>query len=410
MTKPNKRSLGVFSLTCLGLNSVIGSGIFLVPGKIAEHLGPWAPVSFLLGGLIVLPIGLCFAEMARSESHTGGAYRYAHTAFGPEAGFLMGWVMWLSGVIGGATVAVGLGEVVCDLLHTPGAEPSVACLAMAILAAINLSGTRQGALSNELLSITKLLPLVGFVLWAGYTVGPSHMLAPPTPGSCPLDFKQGLLLILYAFSGFEEVPLPAGDVRDPNRTVPRSLMWVLGLSTLFYCLIQGGVSGLGLAGNPTPLQTATAAIPILGPAVVVGSLLCMLSVNASVAFTSPRSLWALADAGWLPRWLAHLHSRRLVPSRCILVNLALSMALACSGSFNWLVGMSVLAALAQHLVTSMAAWKGRQSWLAPNVPMLATAVCLGLLVVCRNDIPGLAELMLIGWVTSWGYRRWAKAG
>ena len=401
----SSRALGVFNLTCLGLNCVIGSAIFLVPGSLAADWGPWAPVGFLVGGLLILPIALCFAEMSRGETQTGGAYLYAHRAFGPEVGFLVGWVIWLSGLIGGASVAVGFANLACSFFQIGGWETEVACGLLSLFALINLSGTRRGALSNDLLATTKLVPLVLFVLWALVHVGPAAMVVPPTPASWSPALGSGLLAVLYAFSGFEEVPLPAGDVREPEKTVGRSLFMVLLISTVFYCLIQGGVSGLGLAGSKAPLSEATRGVFFLGTAVALAGLLSGLSVNASIAFTSPRSLWALSRAGWLPQWLAVQDPQRLVPSRCILVNLFLALLLAGSGTFQTLMQLSVLASLVQHLATVLACWKGRSFSLRPSVPLLAVLVCLGLLTACsREDVIGLGEALLSGWILSRLYR------
>lgn len=405
----SKRSLGIFSLTCLGLNSVIGSGILTEPGAIAQNLGPWAPLAFGLGGLLCLPIGLCFAEMARHESTTGGAYLYADRAFGPRVAFAVGWVIWLSGLIGGATVAVGFGQILSHDQGWVGTENQIGCAILTFFALVNLMGPGKGAFSNNFLAIAKLLPLFAFVIWSAIRISPSDLIWPPTPPHWKLAFIPGLLSILYSFSGFEEVPLPAGDVRNPEETVPRALLIVLAISTVFYGLIQGGVSGLGLAGDAAPLSTATHGVSILGPTITVATLLSLLSVNASIAFTAPRSLWAMADGDWLPPWLSQLDPKRLVPSRCIIINLALGLILAGTGSFRHLVELSVLAALAQHLVTCLACWKGRKNRLVPSIPMLATAICLGLLTACsKGNLLGLAEAILVGIAVSFVYRTWIR--
>ena len=369
---------------CLGWNCVIGSGIFATQGAIVAQVGALGPAMFLIGGLFCLPVALCFSHLAQRFHGMGGSSLYAREAFGPRAGFLVGWVMWQSGLIGLATVATLLAE----FMHA-GHVQWIACASVVLLAMLNLLGSRSGSWTNNLLAVIKLLPL-GLAAAVGLgQVGPWETLWPTMPALATPDYKMGLLLVLYTYSGFEEIVLPAGEAKSPEKTVPRATVLVLVSSALFYTVLQGIVSSKGTAGAEQPLA---AALPALAGALTVAAAASYASVNASIAFTTPRSLWALADQGWLPARLLKLHHG--APTFCILISSALTIGLILSKNTDALIALSVLASLLQHLASSLACWKlGMARW----VPPLAVGTCL--LLLCTSsakDLGGMAISLLVG--------------
>lgn len=355
-----KKRLGVFDLTCLGLNCIIGTGLFFAPGEIAARLGPYAPWLVLLGGFLCLGIGLCFAEMAGMVPGNGGAYLYARAVFGPFIGYLVGWVMWLSCLLGGATVATGFAETVDSLIEPDKPSPALrygtAATIVVLLAAINYRGVRSGALSNDLLAVFKLVPLGVILLWSlgGLNLADGLQLPVPTE----VQWVGGFLSILFCFSGFEEIPVPGGEVKEPQRTIPRAYIATLVFATGLYFWLQLIVGAAGAVGSKTPLLDAAALGGLVG-VVGLGALLSQASVNASIAFTTPRSLWALAATGWAPRWLAQLHPRYASPARAIAVSTVLMLALIYALNFSKLLDLSVLASLLQYLaaVLAMLVWR-----------------------------------------------------
>lgn len=376
-----ERRLGLFDFLCLGWNCVIGSGIFLTQGDIARQVGAYGPVMFLIGGLCCLPIALCFAQLARLFHGTGGSSLYARQAFGKRAGFLVGWVMWLSGLIGLSSVSVGL----ATYLHQ---GRGLACVIVGLLALVNLLGSRSGAFSNNFLALVKLGPL--FVAALVGLAHPFQTFWPAAQPAGPANFKLGLLLVLYTYSGFEEIVLAAGEAKDPERTVPRATVLVLISSALVYTLLQG------VAGPATAEHPLEAALPWLSGALGVAAVASLASVNASIAFTTPRSLWTLARQGWLPQPLLKLH--RGAPSLCILISSALAVILILSNSLEALIALSVLAALLQHLASSLACWKLQAGRF---LPPLAVATCL--LLLCTSslrDLAGMGASLLIGAILS----------
>lgn len=395
----SRRPLGWFDITCLGLNCVIGVGIFSTPGFIAQQLGPYAPLAFLVGALLCILIGLCFAEMASRYPGTGGAYLYAREAFGPRAGFCVGWVVWLSGLIGGASVAVGLATNVAKLGGWPQATAPIAAAVIATLGCINYLGARGGAWSNNLLALLKLGPLFILALWGLFRTPLAELLHPPAPAGS-LDWR-GFLLVLYTFSGFEEISLPAGEVKNARRNVPLAILLALVLVAVLYFLLQGTVSALGLAGDDAPLIAAATSWPLLREALTVGALVSFASINAAIAFTCPRSLWALAADGWLPGALRHLHPVFGTPGRCILICVTLTTVLATTGTFVHLMRLSVLVSLLQYIATVLAVLRLGRGRLPLAIPLLALAVCVLLLVTSDwKDIVGMLVALAIGIVFS----------
>jgi len=400
-----RRRLGTLDFVCLGWNCVIGSGIFLCQGEIAQAIGPYGPMMFLLGGLLSIPVALCFGELARRYSGTGGSSLYAHKVFGPRSGFVVGWVMWLSGLIGGATVAHALARFILQVGGWPQEQEAwVAALIVVILAAINWLGTRGGAWSNNILALSKLGPLLLACLIAPFLVGPGQVIWPSSLAMPDQpQWLLGLLLVLYTFSGFEEIALPAGEGRNPEKQVPRATLIVLISSALAYTVLQGLVSALGVAGAERPLEAAFAtSLPWLSQLLMLAAMLSYASVNASIAFTTPRSLWTLAHHGWLPVQLKRLHPQSDAPQSCILVSSTLTIVLVFLQDLTALIALSVLASLLQHLSTSLATWKIRGWASRPGIPHLAVAVCLLLLLTSRPEhIQGIAALLGVGAVLAW---------
>lgn len=410
------RTLRTFDLTCLGLNSVIGSGIFLTPGLIAATLGAAAPATYVLAALLCYAIALCFAEMAGMFPGTGGAYVYAREAFGPFTGFLVGWVMWLSALLGGAAVAVAFGSLAQETaerlliaLETPvpagrGLEVTGTVGIVIALAAANYRGVKEGARSNNILAVAKLAPLVLFALWSLPRLsGPAILGAPPADA----DLLKGFLLVLYTFIGFEYVPVPGDEVREPQKTIPRALALVLLISVCLYVVVQSAVQSAGLAGARTPLDNAVEGHGAMVVLMALGALASVASVNASIALTGPRCLWALATDGWMPSWLRRLHPAFHSPGRAVVVTAALTLVLSLSGTFEVLAVLSLLASLLQYIPTVFAVMLMRRKgpdlhrpYRIPGgdlVPGLALAVC-GLLLVTSEwkYIMGAAGSLVLG--------------
>ena len=413
----------------LGVNGVVGAGIFLLPGRIAHLAGGLSWAVYLGCASLCFLIGLCYAEMGSRYQGTGGAYLYARDAYGPFLGFLVGWIVWLSAVLGWTSLSVGfadaLGRLVSPVFHEPWGRAVAVTGLVGGLSIVNLRGARVGAMANNLFSVLKLLPLALFVgLGAFHVEGSPFALEPHWRG---FDDLHGVLLWgLFLYSGFEEVGVPAGETRDPQHTVPRAVLIVLGSATLVYMLVQliaqAAFPGLGDA-DKAPL--ADAAQFFLGSAgltlVGAGTLVSLLGTNTSIAFTGPRSLFALAADGYVSPRLAAIDGHRHAPSAAIIVTGLLVVMLPLVDMLGFeqvtlehLVRLSALATLLQYISTCAAVllMRARKEETAPAfrapggaaLPLVALALAVLLVALApRRDqlmtLMGVALGLPVWWMS-----------
>lgn len=390
------RVLGFFDVLCLGINSVVGVGIFLLPGQLFSLAGSSVVWVFPLCGILCFAIALCFAEMGGMYHTTGGAYLYAREAFGPFVGFLVGWMIWLSSIIGWATVASGFSLYAGHFLPTESAwlSKSLVILLVGGLSAINYFGVKPGARTINFFAVGKLLSLFIFIAAGLFFIQENHYSVlkwdkgeqAATYGG---NFYAAILLALYAYTGFEFIAVPAGEMRHPQRDIQRVLFFVLTVVTGLYVVIQIVASETfpALATSDKPLADAarhfmgTAGGVILG----AGALLSIGGVNAGIALTSPRSLYVLSADGFFPKTFSKIHPAYHTPYWAIILNAVLTLVLSLTGSFQYLIAASVTASILQYIPTCLAVivlrrYKPEQerSYRIPGgycIPVVALVIC-----------------------------------
>lgn len=380
-----------FDVTCLGINNVVGAGIFLLPGQLCNAAGAGALWVFPLCGALCFAIALCFAEMGGMYNKTGGAYLYAKDALGPFAGFLVGWMMWLSSIIGWASVASGFELYLSYFLPPEYAWLSRAAMALLIpgLSIVNYFGVNPGAKTINYFTIGKILSLFVFIIVGLFFINTQNFVL----------FHDGnrlnaaAIMALYAYTGFEYIVVPAGEMQRPQKHIPRVLLLVLTTVTLLYVVIQTVAMGVfpGIAASDKPL--ADAARYFMGKAggviIGVGALLSIGGVNAAIALTSPRSLYILSVDGFFPKIFSKIHPRYHTPHFAIIINTVLTMALCFTGSFKYLIAASVMVSILQYIPTCLAVIilrKYRPEWERSykipggySIPVFALVVCSWLL-------------------------------
>jgi len=281
MTIRLRRELGKWDLTALGVNQVIGGAVFAVPATLAAALGSWSWLAIGVVGLLAMAVALNFAEAGSRFGGTGGPYLYTRAAFGRFISFEVGWVVWLVRVTSWASVV----NVLVSALGfywpavTTGAARLVLITSVAlIIMAINIRGIKQSSLVVNALTIAKLTPLAVFILF-----GLPHVSVSALRPDAALTWDQisrTLLLLIFAFGGYEVIPVPAGEARDPRRGVPFAMITTIAIVTTVLTLAQ--VVALGtlpnLATSTTPL--ADAALIFMGTG---GALLMTAGAAVSVA-------------------------------------------------------------------------------------------------------------------------------
>lgn len=356
--KPPVR-LGPWDVLALGLNAIVGSGIFLFPGTLAALMGPASILAFAVCAVLLAAVALCYAELAGMFAGSGGSYLYAREAFGDEIGYGVGVLAWTAALLSWAAVAsLLIGHLAW--LHPVFAAPLPGRLAAAgVLAAlgfINLRGLRPASWTVNALTLCKLIPLAAFVILCL----PRISLARFTPFfSGEGRFSYAIFLALWALQGFEVAPVPAGEAADPQRDVPRAILGSLALAAVLYGLIQAAAIGVhaGLAGS-SERPLADAAAVALGPwgerLLAGGGLLSMLGFLAGAALGEPRYLQALGERH-LRRWRLHaVHADTGVPHRAIAATTAAAAVLVLILPSMNLVDLANLAVVTQYLASAAA--------------------------------------------------------
>jgi len=397
------RPLGAWTAVLLGTNAIVGSGVYLFPAPLAERLGALSSLAWVATALLCAPIALAYAQMARQTDRSGGAYRYAADCFGAYAGALLGWVSWVAAVVSWAAVANAvpayLGHFVAPLGPGPGGKAAAGTL-VAGLAVVNVLGVRLGAGVSNALTIGKVVPLL--VLAAAALAAPLAPSGQPAPPSLPGDasFGAAVLMILFAYQGFEVVGIPAGEIREPRRAVARGVLGSVAFAAVLYVLVQVAYLGAGAPAGDAPLAEAArvhygaAGATLLG----LGGLVSIVGFNAGTAVGSPRYLSALAEDGWMPRGLAAAHPRFGTPAGAVLCTGAVTLAVALLLDFERLVDIANVAVLVQYAATSSAlvvARRGHPAWTAVGV--LAVAASLVLLVQAKaSELVTFALSVILG--------------
>jgi amino acid transporter len=349
------RAIGRLSLTALVVNGIVGSGIYGLPSEISRLLGTFGPWAYVFGALGIATVMACFAEVGSQFPECGGPYLYAREAYGQFWGILMGWLNWLVRLTSAAANANVFVDYLGRFLPAAGAAAgrgAVMLLLIGGLAVVNLRGVRLGAGVNTFLAGAKLIPLalfilLGIVLAHGPAPAPaSAIFAAGTPSWG--NWYTAILLLIFAYGGFETATFGMAEARDTRRDIPFALFAGIGIVFFVYTLIQVvTLRALGGAvGSKAPI--ADAALVFLGPAggafMMVGALLSVYGNLSGSLLNGPRLTYAMAERGDFPALLGAVGPRFRTPYVSIILYAFLTLALSVFGSFRW---NAILAAVAR---------------------------------------------------------------
>ena len=407
------RALGVRELAAAIFNYTVGSGIFALPAIAVARLDGAAPLAYLACAIVMGCVVLCFAEAGSRVSMTGGAYAYVEIALGPLVGFIAGIMLLFTGLTAGAAVTVVFAESVSAFFTArPAWLPTALMVAViAVLTWINVRGVRGSARTVEIVTVAKLVPLLFFVLVGAAFVKPAHFAWSTVPRLPSVLGTAGI--VIFAFSGIESALTPSGEVRAPARTVPRASFLALLAATALYLAVQWvalGIRGPALAqAGLTPLANAAGAFAG-GPGrslMLAGASISMLGYLSGNLLAVPRSLFAFARDGFLPRALSTVHPRYRTPHLAIVIYSIVILALALSGTFQRLAVFSNLTAFVLYILAAIGVWVLRRRDVrtagepfrvpgGPAVPIAAVVLTAGLMVETAGarDLVGLALMAL----------------
>ena len=389
------RVIGRWSLAALIVNCIIGSGVFGLPSVLAQMAGRASILGVVLAGAAVGVVMACFAEVASRFTETGGPYLYAREAFGRFMGIQVAWLVWfvrLTACAANANLFVTyLGEFWAGATQ-PLAKLMVLTVLIGMLAAINFRGVRAGTDVSTAFTVAKLAAL-GVVCVAGafYLVA-AHRIVPAETASPPAgSWLQAIVLLIFAYGGFEAALISTGEARDPRRDVPFGLFAALVTCTVIYGLIQWVVVGVLPDPGHSQRPLADVARIVLGRGgaalIAVGALVSVYGYLSGNILATPRITFALAERGDFPPLFALVHQRFRTPYFSIFVFALLVWALALLGSFTWNVTLSAGSRLFYYGVVCAAlpALRRKQGPAVFQLPggtwiaLLGVLICVGLL-------------------------------
>jgi amino acid transporter len=353
------RDLGRLDLVAIVLNAIVGAGIFGLPARVFALAGTYSLLAYVVCIVPIALIALCFAEVSSRFKETGGMYLYAREAFGSFVGFEIGWLAWLVRL----TAFAALCNLFADYFayFVPGAaagsgRAATIVLVVTSLTVLNLVGVRVSSLVINIFTVGKLVPLVLLVAIGVFLIDTRAYSFGVSPSYG--NFSSAVLILLFAFTGFELAPIPAGEAVDPRRHMPFALLVGIAMTALLYVLVQavciGTVPGLGMSERPL----ADAGLRIFGTIgasiISLGALVSVTGTMNGIVLAGPRLVFAMAEHGQFPRMFATTHPRFRTPHVAILVSSAFMLVLTLSGTFITAATISTLIRLLTYAVTCAA--------------------------------------------------------
>lgn len=347
------RAIGRWSLAALTINCIIGSGIFGLPSVISALVGKASPFAWIFAAAATGLIMACFAEVASRFDRSGGVYLYTRYAFGRTFGIAIAWTGWLARLTAAAANA-NLFVIYCAEFWSPAKNPLprvlILTLLLGILAAVNYVGVRHGTAQSNVFTAAKLLTLAMFVIAALLFLVIHHQpLMVSLPSGSGKSWLRAILLLMFAFGGYETALMVGGEAKDPRRDYPFALFTALSVCTLVYTMTQLAILSVLPQASTTDRPMAAAAQLMFGVwsarVVSIGVLIACYGYLSANILGFPRILFAQSENGDLPPVLSAVHLRFRTPHIAIIIFAAALWLFSLIGSFEWNVAISAMSRL-----------------------------------------------------------------
>ena len=362
-----KRVVDAPALAMAMVNGTIGAGIFALPAIVSIQLGAFGIFGYLFCSVMLAAIMLCYAEVGSRITTSGGSYAYVEAAFGPFAGFIINWLFFFGW---GILSCAALLNIVADslaILFPAFSNPFIRALlyfiVLGLMVLVNVRGAKQGVRFVQFITIIKLLPLFGIIIFGFSHIKASNLHWEHSPSL--KTFGNTALVLFFAFAGFETSLNVSGELKNPKRTVPLGILLGGLLVLIVYLLIQTvaqGVLGTEIAAfKDAPL--AAVAEKIVGPLgatilLVAAAISCLGNVSGDV-LTSPRLLFAGANDRLFPKFLGSVHPKFSTPNWAIISYATLIFIFSVSGGFKQLAVLASAAILLIYLAVILSTIKLR---------------------------------------------------
>ena len=348
------RAISRWSLAALIVNTVIGGGVFGLPSVVAGRLGKYAPLAYLMAAAGIALVSACLSEVASQFSETGGPYLYARTALGRFWGIQIAWMTWLSRLTAASGTANLFATYLAEFMPRavqPAYRVTILAGLIGVLAVINYRGVRSAIRVSDFLTSIKIFLLLIFIgAGLGWLIAHGRVVSAPMTHTVTLqDWLGAILVLVFAYGGFEAVFFATGETRDPRKDSAAALLYALVLVTAIYTLVQVVINGTlaNPAGTERPLAEAARHIFGNGAAAAIagGALVSIYGYLGANMLHTPRLTFALAERGDFPRFFAAVHPRFHTPHLSIIVYTVLLLAFTVMGNFRWNITLSAVARL-----------------------------------------------------------------
>jgi APA family basic amino acid/polyamine antiporter len=383
-----KRALNLFDATAIGIGAIIGAGIFVVLGIATGYTGPSVIISMIIAGIVASFTAFSFAELSSAIPREGGAYAFAYELISPATAFVVGCLWLFAQIVAGAAISLGFASYFVAIFPTLPVK-TIAVLAAAALTGLNIVGIKQSATFNNILVLIKIAILCLFIGFGMFHMNLQNF-SPFSPNGI-FGIFEGAGFIFFAYLGFGRIATLGEEVKNPQRTLPLSILLSLTVSVIVYILTGFVATGLQdyrvLAQSGSPLADATKATGnnALVAAVSLGALIATVSVLLTNLVGLSRVSFAMARDGQLPKTAAKTSARFGTPYTSILIMGAIIASLAFFLDLKQTVAITSFGLLSTHVVVNLSAIRLRKKTprsntfrvpFYPIIPLLGVLSCI----------------------------------